>query len=228
MAPIRRAICASSVLHSAVMWLAGEVFRLARIILDLTEPDTPAGRMLSQHAHICAVPVLQMRCSMRAVTAVSAASARTLSTYAARRQQAAFEFGTSSTTAPAAGQQPLRLILLGAPGAGKGTQTDSLLRKFHLCSLVVGNLLRDEVVRQTDVGIKAAKVMREGGLLDNETILQVVKPGLKRMNGQDWILVSMNDPRFTDSHTIRFLSIHANGIYYVPPGWLSTHRTTGS
>lgn len=113
---------------------------------------------------------------------------RLLSLHASRQQQAAFE--TSSPAAPTPGQQPLRLILLGAPGAGKGTQTDSLLRKFHLRSLVVGNLLRDEVARKTEVGAKAAKVMKEGGLLDNETILRIVKPGLAQMNGQDWILVS--------------------------------------
>lgn len=140
--------------------------------------------MRSQHVHVFAGPVVQMRSSMRAVTLAG----RFLSSHAPLRQQAAFE--TSSPAAPTPGQQPLRLILLGAPGAGKGTQTDSLLRKFHLRSLVVGNLLRDEVARMTDVGVKAAKVMKEGGLLDNETILQVVKPGLEQMTGQDWILVS--------------------------------------
>ena len=122
---------------------------------------------------------------------VTAPSRRFLSSQACRQQQAAFE--TSSPAAPTTlGQQPLRLILLGAPGAGKGTQTDSLLRKFHLRSLVVGNLLRDEVARKTEVGAKAAKVMKEGGLLDNETILRIVKPGLAQMNGQDWILVSLS------------------------------------
>lgn len=134
---------------------------------------------------------------MRTVTA----SARFFCNDAARRQQAVFE--TTSPAAPLPGQQPLRLILLGAPGAGKGTQTDSLLRKFHLRSLVVGNLLRDEVARKTEVGIKAAKVMKEGGLLDNETILQVVKPGLRQMNGQDWILVSLNcSPHSATSNTV--------------------------
>lgn len=123
------------------------------------------------------------------VSRAAAPSRRFLSSQACRQQQAAFE--TSSPAAPTAGRQPLRLILLGAPGAGKGTQTDSLLRKFHLRSLVVGNLLRDEVARKTEVGAKAAKVMKEGGLLDNETILRIVKPGLAQMNGQDWILVRL-------------------------------------
>lgn len=145
--------------------------------------------MRSQHGRICASALVQVQSSSRAVTA---ASVRFLSSHAVRRQQAVFE--TSSPAAPTPGQPPLRLILLGAPGAGKGTQTDSLLRKFHLRSLVVGNLLRDEVARKTAVGVQAAKVMKEGGLLDNETILKVVKPGLQQMTGQDWILVSCFGP----------------------------------
>jgi hypothetical protein len=145
--------------------------------------------MRSQHGRIYAGALVQVQASTRIATT---ASARFLSSHAVRRQQAAFE--TSSPAAPTPGQPPLRLILLGAPGAGKGTQTDSLLRKFHLRSLVVGNLLRDEVARKTAVGVQAAKVMKEGGLLDNETILQVVKPGLQQMTGQDWILVSCLGP----------------------------------
>lgn len=99
----------------------------------------------------------------------------------------------ASSSSSAQQQQPLHLILLGAPGAGKGTQTDALLRKFSLQSLVVGNLLRAEVTKKSNVGIKAAKVMKEGGLLDDATILDVVKPGLKQLNGKDWILVSSSN-----------------------------------
>lgn len=86
--------------------------------------------------------------------------------------------------------RPLHLVLLGAPGAGKGTQTSSLLRNFKLSSLVVGDLLREEVARKSDVGVRAAKVMKAGGLLDDATILDVIKPSLTDLDGKDWILVS--------------------------------------
>ena len=94
-------------------------------------------------------------------------------------------------TSPQSSGRPLHLVLLGAPGAGKGTQTDSLLRKFNLSSLVVGNLLREEVARKSDVGVRAAKVMKAGGLLDDATILEVIKPSLSRLDGKDWIIVSL-------------------------------------
>ena len=99
----------------------------------------------------------------------------------------------SSTSTSSASSSPhgqaLHLVLLGAPGAGKGTQTDSLLRKYDMKTLVVGNLLRDEVARKTELGKRAAQVMKAGGLLDDETILGVVKPGLRKLDGADWILV---------------------------------------
>ena len=94
---------------------------------------------------------------------------------------------TSSSSSPK--DAPLHLVLLGAPGAGKGTQTDSLLRKYPLKALSVGNLLRDQVTRRTELGQRAAQAMKAGGLLDDATILEVVKPGLRKLNGTDWILV---------------------------------------
>ena len=95
----------------------------------------------------------------------------------------------SASSSPHGSGQALHLVLLGAPGAGKGTQTDSLLRKYDMKTLVVGNLLRDEVARKTELGKRAAQVMKAGGLLEDETILGVVKPGLRKLDGADWILV---------------------------------------
>lgn len=88
-------------------------------------------------------------------------------------------------------RRPLHLVILGAPGAGKGTQTDSILRRYDVRALVVGNLLRDEVSKKTELGLRAASVMKAGGLLDDQTILEVVKPGLKQLNGTNWILVGL-------------------------------------
>lgn len=89
---------------------------------------------------------------------------------------------------PSTSPQPLHLVILGAPGAGKGTQTESILRKYEVQALVVGNLLRDEVSKKSPLGLRAASVMKAGSLLDDQTILQVIKPGLHKLNGTNWIL----------------------------------------
>lgn len=62
-------------------------------------------------------------------------------------------------------REALHLVILGAPGAGKGTHTDSLLRSYVIQALVAGNLLREQVSSKTEIGLKAAKIMKEGGLI---------------------------------------------------------------
>ncbi|KAL7009441.1 Adenylate kinase 2 [Cystobasidiomycetes sp. EMM_F5] len=60
-------------------------------------------------------------------------------------------------------REALHLVILGAPGAGKGTHTDSLLRSYVIQALVAGNLLREQVSSKTEIGLKAAKIMKEVG-----------------------------------------------------------------
>ncbi|KAM0792112.1 hypothetical protein ACM66B_004816 [Microbotryomycetes sp. NB124-2] len=80
------------------------------------------------------------------------------------------------------------MIILGAPGAGKGTQTDRLLKKWDIESVVVGDLLRQEIRKGTALGEQAERVMKAGGLLPDELVLQLVKPHLERLQNRNWIL----------------------------------------
>lgn len=72
--------------------------------------------------------------------------------------------------------KPLRLLLLGAPGAGKGTQTSRLLEKFpQLNSVSSGDLLRQQIKDKTPLGSLAASYILEGKLLPDELITRLVK-----------------------------------------------------
>ncbi|POY70205.1 putative Adenylate kinase [Rhodotorula taiwanensis] len=86
------------------------------------------------------------------------------------------------------GSRKLRMILLGAPGAGKGTLSDWLLQRYDIDTIVVGQLLRNEIVKGSELGLQAERTMRAGGLLADEVVLQVVEPALKAMKDKDWIL----------------------------------------
>jgi adenylate kinase len=66
------------------------------------------------------------------------------------------------------------LILLGPPGAGKGTQARLLQEKFGLVQLSTGDLLRNAVAAGTEAGRAAETVMREGGLVSDEIVLGVL------------------------------------------------------
>ena len=73
----------------------------------------------------------------------------------------------------------MRLILLGAPGAGKGTQATFIKEKFNIPQISTGDMLRAAVKAGTPMGLAAKKVMDAGGLVSDDIIIGLVKDRLK-------------------------------------------------
>ncbi|CCX35440.1 Adenylate kinase 1 [Taphrina deformans PYCC 5710] len=81
----------------------------------------------------------------------------------------------SSATSKKSVSDQLRLILMGPPGAGKGTQAPSIKAKFNVCHLATGDMLRSQVSAKTKLGLEAKKIMESGGLVSDDIVINMIK-----------------------------------------------------
>lgn len=71
------------------------------------------------------------------------------------------------------------MILIGPPGAGKGTQAPAISEKYSCCHLATGDMLRAQVQKQTDLGKAAKKIMDAGGLVSDDIMIGMIKSELE-------------------------------------------------
>jgi len=76
----------------------------------------------------------------------------------------------------------MKIVMLGAPGAGKGTQADIISRKFSIPAISIGNMLRDAIREETPVGLVAKGLIENGNLAPDEIVISIVS---ERLNAPD-------------------------------------------
>ena len=74
--------------------------------------------------------------------------------------------------------ESIRMVLIGPPGAGKGTQAPNLVEKFKAAHLATGDMLRSQVAKGTPLGVEAKKIMDKGGLVSDEIMVNMIKDEL--------------------------------------------------
>jgi adenylate kinase len=79
-------------------------------------------------------------------------------------------------------------IFFGPPGSGKGTQANLLVNRRNFATVSTGNLIRNEIEKQTDLGKKIEKIISGGGFIPNETVFDLLKNKLDSINNNNVIL----------------------------------------
>jgi adenylate kinase len=69
----------------------------------------------------------------------------------------------------------MRIVLLGSPGSGKGTQASKITAKYNIPHISTGDIFRDNIKRRTDIGLEAKKFIDKGHLVPDELTLQIVE-----------------------------------------------------
>ena len=74
----------------------------------------------------------------------------------------------------------MKLVLIGAPAAGKGTQAARLVEHYSIAQNSTGDMLREEVAKETELGKESKAIMKDGGLVSDEIIIAMVKERIKK------------------------------------------------
>ncbi|MDR3226917.1 MAG: adenylate kinase [Prevotellaceae bacterium] len=87
------------------------------------------------------------------------------------------------------------ILLFGPPGAGKGTQAQLLVDKYKFIHLSTGDMLRDEIKRATDTGLKAKAIIDNGQLVPDEIVAEMVRSRIKNMKNDKVGIIFDGFPR---------------------------------
>ena len=83
----------------------------------------------------------------------------------------------------------MRIILLGAPGSGKGTQAENLMRDYGCPQISTGVLLREAVEQGTTIGKTVEEIMARGNLVSDEIVLDLIASSLKDIEDEKGYLL---------------------------------------
>src|SRR6185312_12004205 len=86
-------------------------------------------------------------------------------------------------------KKTMRIVLLGAPGSGKGTQSQRLVQRHGIPQISTGDLLRAAVANGTELGLKAKEAMDAGRLVEDEIVLGMIRERLAEPDTRDGFIL---------------------------------------
>ncbi len=104
----------------------------------------------------------------------------------------------------------LNIALFGPPGAGKGTQSEFLIKKYNLFYISTGDILRSELAAETKLGLEAKSIIAQGGLVSDEIIVQIIEKTIKNNPEANGFLFDGFPRTFVQAYILEGLMIKLN------------------
>ncbi len=104
----------------------------------------------------------------------------------------------------------LNIALFGPPGAGKGTQSEFLIKKYNLFYISTGDLLRKELASETKLGMQAKDIIAKGGLVSDEIIVQIIEKTIKTNSDANGFLFDGFPRTYIQAYILEGLMIKLN------------------
>ena len=106
----------------------------------------------------------------------------------------------------------MKLILLGAPGAGKGTQAEILSKKLGIPTISTGNILREAIKNQTETGLKAKAFMDNGQLVPDDVIIGIVEERLAQPDCAEGYILDGMPRTIPQAEALEARGIHFDAV----------------
>ncbi len=106
----------------------------------------------------------------------------------------------------------MRLILLGAPGAGKGTQSKFLCEEFSIPQISTGDMLRSAIANGSDVGMEAKRIIDAGQLVSDQIIVDLIKQRLAEKDTQNGALFDGFPRTLTQADALKAMKIAIDAV----------------
>ena len=104
----------------------------------------------------------------------------------------------------------MNVIIFGPPGAGKGTQSNNIVKKFNLYQISTGDLLRDEVKNQTDIGKDIENIISKGDFATDEIVNELIKKAIFDPNKKNKLIFDGYPRSLNQAKTLNLLLSNTN------------------
>ena len=106
----------------------------------------------------------------------------------------------------------MKLILLGAPGAGKGTQAEIISKKLNIPTISTGNILREAIKNGTETGLKAKSFMDAGKLVPDDVIIGIVRERVARADCANGFILDGFPRTIAQAEALESMGVHIDAV----------------